>query len=231
MQRFGTSVTDPSPGETAARADLDATLAEMDQTAGAQLSAIADQHSATAEKQTLRRNIEGHVRHMSRVAKRVEAEVPGTQLRIGTIPRTVSEIAFVDRARVVQANVTANKDLMVQHGLSEPVSAEFGASLDQFEQALGRSEASQQAHVAARAELNEKGRKIVRVGRVLDTLYRTRFRNDPEMLARWASASAGLRTSRSKARDTAPGTPAGGVQGSGTPPVPAPASDAAKPAA
>jgi hypothetical protein len=231
MQQFGKSVTDPSPGETAAHADLGETLAGMDQAAATHLTSIADHHNATVAKQSLRRDIEGHVRHMLRVGRRVEAEVPGTHLNITAIPRTVAEIAFIDRARVLQATVTANKDLMVKHGLSELVFEEFAASLDRFERALGTGHASQQAQVAARAELNEKGRKIVRVGRVLDSLYRTRFRNDPEMLARWTSASAGLRTTRPRARDAAPATPAGGTQGSTTPPTPVSGSDAAKPAA
>lgn len=224
MQKFRADVPDQTAGETAAGGDLDVTLTEITQVAQVEVDAGQQRHNSAVTKQALRRTIEGHLHHFNEVAHRTIAEVPGTELKIGFISRRVASLAFVDRARVIQANVTANKDLLVRNGMSETVLTEFGASLDQFEKAASEGVAAQQARKAAHARMVELDRKVARIARVLDTLYRTRFRDDPEMLAKWDTALIGRRTP--KARGSAPETPA-----SGTPPAPAPASAEVKPAA
>jgi hypothetical protein len=221
VQKFRTMVPDRTSGETAAGADLDATVAAMDGASSEQLSAIADRHNSTATKQALRMDIEGNLRHANRVAKRVRQEVPDTELKIGLVPRTFSYTAFLEGARAVHANAVANQELLVKFGLSETVLAELGTNIDRLQQALDQGRQARQAHVAASARLDELDRKVVRIVRILDSLYRTRFRDDPEMLTKWQSATSGLRT-HGKARSAAP---------AGTPQTPPPSGTDVRPAA
>jgi hypothetical protein len=220
VQKFRAQVPDRTAGETAAGADLDATVTAMDDASSRQLSAIADRHNSTATKQALRTDIEADLRHLNRVGQRVRKEVPDTELKIGLASRTLSFTAFVHRARAVHANAVANQELLVKFGLSETVLTELGERLDRLQQAIDQGQDARQAHVTASAGLDELDRKVVRIVWILDSLYRARFRDDPVMLSKWESATRRFRT-HARARSSAPdGTAPDGTAPDSTPPNP-----------
>jgi len=54
---------------------------------------------------------------------------------------------------------------------------------------MEQGQAGRQTHVGASAELRALADEIVQIVRVMDGLVRHRFRNNPEALAAWESAS------------------------------------------
>jgi hypothetical protein len=79
--------------------------------------------------------------------------------------------------------------------------------------------AGRQAHVGARAELRAVADEIVQIVRVMDGLNRYRFKNDPNLLASWESASNVVAVPRSDVTPQVGGEEAGGMTGGGEPPL------------
>jgi hypothetical protein len=209
------ALPDPSPGHTALVTELETLLPQMDQLAAVELQSRSEEHNAVAEMQALRKDAESQLRHLKHVGKLTADEHPELAAKLRIAPRPTSNRVFRNAARAVQAEADANKDLLATRGMSATVFAELGTTLDQFDKSADQADSARIAHVSASAQLDVLGRRVVQVVRVLDSLYRSRFRDNPGQLAKWESASSGLRTLRSKGRT----------------PAPAPASDAAKPAA
>jgi hypothetical protein len=220
------ALPDPSPGHTTLVTELDSLLKQMDQVAPVQMQGQAEEHSAIASMQAHRKDAESQLRHLKHVGKLAAKEHPDLAAKLRITPRPTSNRVFRNAARAVQAEADANKDLLGTLGMSATVFTELGATLDEFDKSADRADAARVAHVSASAELEVAARRVVQVVRVLDSLYRSRFRDDPARLSQWESASSGLRTLRTRGRATTPAAPA-----STTPPAPEPGSDAAKPAA
>jgi hypothetical protein len=203
LRAFSATVPSPTAGETAANTDLDQAYTGLKADAAVEADARLDRRNATATKQSQRRKLQRGLRHLSDVAHRAMVEVPGTEIKVDYASHNAPDQQFMVVCKAALANAMAAKDLLVQHGLAESVLAEFGAALDQFEKSLAQADAARQAHVVARSKMLSGSRKVRRIARVLDTLYRARFQDDPDTLRKWQSASAALRT-HSRARGSAP---------------------------
>lgn len=212
LSGFGATVPNPTPGETSAHADLDQAYTGLGTDAAVESDAKVARRLATVTKQSQRRKLQRGLRHMHGVSQRAMAEVPGTEIKIEYVTHNVPDQQFIVVCGTALASAMANKDVLVRNGLAESVLTEFGPALEQFKKSLSQADTSRQAHVEARSKMQSGSRKVRRIVRVLDTLYRARFLDDPNMLAKWESASAALRT-HSKARGSAPVPPASPAPG------------------
>ena len=98
-------------------------------------------------------------------------------------------MAFRAAARGIATEAQNEKELLINHGLLEPVLQSLNQALEQFDRAVERGTVGRRAHVGARAELKAIADEVVQVVRLMDGSNRFRFANDPESLAAWGSAS------------------------------------------
>jgi hypothetical protein len=220
----GRAHPDSDGGFTLSLANLEALVARGRQTATAQREAQVGRRNAVKLKRALRHSmLVGPIPHLAGVgelAARDHAELGSTFL---VKPGTGSYARFLATAQAMYKAAVANKDVLAKYGASEPVIAEFGAQLDQFEAAIVASDNARTAGKGAVFELNDIARQIRQTVRVMDGRNRQRFANDPNALGSWLSARQVARTPKTggSAPTETPSTP-------GTPPAPdsgSPASD------
>jgi hypothetical protein len=210
---FSRAHSDGSPGYAAALARLEDRLARADQLATQQRDGILESRAATARKRDLRRTMkQAHLGHVASVAELASREEPELAQKFVLPRRANSYLAFRTAARGMEAEAENRKELLVRHGLSEPVLQALAIALDQFDTVVEQGSHARLAHVGASAELDTVADEVIQVVKVMDGLNRFRFGNDPESLAAWESASNTVATPRPTPETVSPETqpPAGG---------------------
>lgn len=128
------------------------------------------------------------VRHLLRIAKSVAATHPEIA---GGLNRPVfrkGEQAFLASVRAIAEEATAQRDIFIQHGMSEEVLGELSQMLEAYEQGIHEANAGRRAHTGASAELRGLSKELMRMLQQLDAIVLYRFRDRPELLGAWASA-------------------------------------------
>lgn len=210
------STTHPhdSPGYTGAVEHLEQSVAAGAQAALDERAAHAEVRAASARKREIRRRLKrANLSHVIEVGKAAAVDAPGLAERFTLKPGITTYMAFRTAARGIATAAQEQKALLVKYGLVEAVLDDLVAALDEFDAAVQRSAEGRRAHVGARARIEEIGKEIVQVVRVLDGVNRFRFAGNPELLAAWGSASNVQATPRGPAEKPAPGgtpPPSGG---------------------
>ena len=209
---FSRAHLDESPGYQAVLSGVEKRLAESKDAAADQRKGILAVHANAARKRELRRTMrEAHLAHIAQVARTARVEAPSVQHEFVFRPGTSTHLAFQTTARGFLTQAEAQRELLVRHGLVESVLTELRQSLDQFDAALVAGAEARSAHVQASAELRRLANEVVEGVRVLDKFNRVRFRNSPDLLAAWLSASNVVATPRGKTE------PEGGAGSPGSP--------------
>jgi hypothetical protein len=107
-----------------------------------------------------------------------------------------SNAAFLARAWDLLNLAKANRERLATHGLGGTQLDELAAALTRFEAAAEKANAGRLLHVGARAELMELVSELAALGALLDTLNRSRFREQAELLAGWESVRQEANPSR-----------------------------------
>ena len=222
---FSHANVDANAGYVALLARLDELLGDAARLAAQQREGIAQSRGATALKRALEGEIRRtHLGHLARVAQAAAAEQP--ELRPAfRIPREARTIrGFRTTSSSIAAAAQANRELLVKHGLAEPVLDSLVAMLERFDQAVMQGVQGRRQHVGASADLDIVADEIVQVVELLDGYQRLRFGRDPERLAAWASA-------RSVVARPHPAEQVSGESTDGAPPAPGTAAGDVRPAA
>ena len=194
---FSRAHADASAGYAATLARLEGLLARSDALSEQQLNGLHIARAASERKRELRRMMKtGHLRHLIEVARHAAGEEPELAARFVLPELDASYLAFSTMARTLAAEASANREVLVRHGLVESVLDDLVGALGRFEQALALAAEGRRAHVGASAELERVAVEVVAVVKVLNGLNRIRFATDAEQLAAWRSASKILRTAR-----------------------------------
>jgi hypothetical protein len=198
------------PALAALLAQLDELLKQAKESAAQQREGIAKSRGATA----LRRQLQNEIRrsdlpHVARVAAVVAKDQPELEpnLRSGRDTGTIR--GFRTAVGTIITAAQANRELLLKHGLAQPVLDDLVIMVDRFEQAVLQGVEARRQHVGATADLDMIADKIVQVVQIMDGIQRWRFARDPERLAAWESASSVL-AERSSSQP-AEGTPASGT--------------------
>ena len=187
---FSKAHPDSSAGYTTALARLEELIGKADGIATKQRAGVIAERTATARKREIRATLhKSMLRHVARVAEGASLEQPELIRKFRLQPGNSSYQSFRTAARAMAAEAVAQKELLVRHGLSEPLLDGLVQSLDKFEEAVQQGAAGRNAHVGASAELAAVVQDVVLVVRVMDGLNRFRFAHDAESLAGWESAS------------------------------------------
>jgi hypothetical protein len=111
------------------------------------------------------------------------------------------------------AEAQRQKELLVRHGLVERVLDSLGQSLDQFDRAVEQGSEGRRVHIGAAADLEVAADEIAQIVKVIDSINRDRFADDPDLLAGWRSASNVFGPPRAAEKITDPDTPSPGGEG------------------
>src|SRR5689334_4405940 len=195
----------------------EATALEVEQREGI----IAERNAAGVRRDVIDRIWEVHLPHMAAASRRAEGELPSLRRTFRLTPTKDSIAARRAAAGSMLDAVKAQKDVLVRYGLDEAVLTDLGQALVEFDAANAHCVAARGQHVRASARLRDAGQEIVELVRVLDGLYRVRFKNDDARLAEWVALS----TVRAEPK----GNASNDEQGPG--PVPGAPADGAAPAA
>jgi hypothetical protein len=183
--------TEGSQGYAAALARLEERLGRAERLAAQQRDGVLQVRAATALKRELRVTLRRtHLQHLAGVAALAAREQPELGLKFVITRDVTSYQAFRTAAHGMAAAATANKELLVRHGLADLVLSSLSETLAQLDQAMDHAVEGRRAHIGASADLATVADEVVLVVKVMDGLNRLRFAQDPERLAAWESASS-----------------------------------------
>jgi hypothetical protein len=205
---FSTAHPDDDAGHALSEAKVKELTARMEQVSAAQRAGLVDSRAAAAQKAKLRQAIlAGPIAHLAEVGRLAARE----NHELGTIfrfrPGSKTFVAFRTVGRTMQTEAEAHKAVLLRYGLSEPVLAQFGQLLDQFDAAMTLGSDGRTAHTGATKQLTALAIELGRVVRVMDARNRQRFENDQQLLGSWVTASTVLRRRRA---EVSPESDAGG---------------------
>lgn len=217
---FSQAHPSPSPGYATAVKQLEDEIARATQLAGDQRRGVAEVRTATLEKDRIRRTLRrGHLVHISAVAQRAAAESPELAQKFD-LPRIPTRgLAFRAAARTMIELAEEQKELLSKYGLVDESLQNARKAIDQLDQVVDRSAEGRRVHIGASASLEVAANEVVRLVKVLDGFNRSRFTDDPNLLAGWVSASnivgppstGGQSVGRSGGQSTSPASPPDGA--------------------
>jgi hypothetical protein len=207
--------TDPGGAQSASKVkEITGAMEQMD---GAQRAGLIDVHAAALEKRKLRGEIlAGPIAHLAEVGRLAGRDDHQLASVFRFKPSADTYVAFRTAAGNMRAEAEAHKEVLLRHGLSEPVLAMLGEQLDRFDAAVALGVAGRSTHKGATKQLQALASELGTVIRVMDARNRQRFQGNAELLEAWISASMlqGVKRGVTPAEVPAPsGTPeAGGEQ-------------------
>jgi hypothetical protein len=210
---FAQSNPSTDTGHVALVTQLADRLARAEVLARQQLEATEAEHAAIVRRDDARHQMHFiQLRHLIRIVKAAIPEHPELMGLFVGVGKDGSNQHFIVAAKSMLAATTANGDLLVSLGLGEQFIDELTAVVAEFDAQATVADSSNAAHIGARAELEEVARTCLNVVRRMDGFNQGRYRNNPELLAVWESASHVVGPFRRGVAAPTPGVPGeGGV--------------------
>ena len=184
------SDTHPSadPNTAGIVTQLKGAIARIIELGGLQKGGFLSLRASTARRTGLRRTIRNNLlRHLVTVADLAARAKPGLVGLFEVPGHNLSHARFENDARKMLEQGRAERDLLVQHGLSATLLDDLAAALDEFNLSVRDSTTGRQDHVLASAELQRVSEQILELVEVLDGINRYRFKDQPELLDAWKS--------------------------------------------
>ncbi|MEZ4456098.1 MAG: hypothetical protein R2882_06045 [Gemmatimonadales bacterium] len=148
-----------------------------------------DANAAVRHRKELRRALQQDlVRYVARVGAVAAQAHPELASRLEAPKSHATNAVFLARAWELLEMTKANLELLAAHGLAASQVEELAAALTRYEAVTERADAGRRLHIGARAELVSLVADLAELIRLLDSLSRMQFREDPELLAAWDSA-------------------------------------------
>lgn len=191
---------------------LETLVNRADELSVQQRSGAVDEQLAIAQRAVVRRAMRrDQMNQLLRLANSVKKSHPELK-GLFRMPRYgATNRDFLIAAQDMLVKVIAQKPLLDTLGLGETLVDDLTRAVAAYTTATEGAHAGRSSHVGASSELEEVVNDGVAVVGVLDSLNRPRFRDEPELLAAWISAS----NVRARAKKTTAAGPAP------TPPTPA----------
>jgi hypothetical protein len=197
-------------GQGLGLAKLEELLERAENLATQQRTGLAAVRAAVKERQEIRRTLQpkilGYLGVVGAVATTQNAAL-AEQFRMR--PANATHQALLTMSRAILEKATAQKELLLKLGMSEPVLEELASALGEYEQTLEATSAGRREHVGARADLKTVAADISEQVRLLDKVVRYRLGENSELMAAWESARNVAAPFKSK-NEPHPG--AGGIQ-------------------
>jgi hypothetical protein len=170
-----------------------------------QRAGVVATKSAAMQRGELRRALQTKLlKYLAAVGAVAVKENPELGAQFQPPHASTSTLSFLTAARAMLEKATAQKDLLVSHGMSEKLLDDLAAAIGEFEQTLEASRTGRRDQVGASADLDAVIADITDQLRLVDGLVRYRFGDDAELMGAWASARNVLGPFKAKAGPEVP---------------------------
>ena len=143
---------------------------------------------AVALKQELRRAIYQTTVVIRRIADTAPDQQPEFARRFRIPVHRLNQRRFLVAAQAFLTEATAQRDTLLQLGMSDTLLADLKAQIDEYDHAFASKASGTNVQVGASNDLTRLTRDLMRTVRLLDALYRRSYAKEPEQLASWQSA-------------------------------------------
>lgn len=176
-------------GEGLGLAKLEELLQRADALVKQQKLGLAMTRSATRHRRDVRKALQRKILRYVRVVGAVAAKLKGElSNQFPLPPSNASQKDLLASGQATLEKATAQKDLLVNLGMSQQVLDELAKTLSEFEQTLEATREGRREHAGASADLEAIGTEIAEQVKLLDGVVQYRFGEDAELMGAWASA-------------------------------------------
>lgn len=128
------------------------------------------------------------LRHLVRAGEQAAKERPSLIGKFRLRATEATHAQYLVSAKAMLRDGLANRDVLIQCGLSAKMLEDLGEVTAQYEAAIADVSAGRQDHMGARVELENVTAELMELVELLNTFNRYRFRGDSELLTAWDSA-------------------------------------------
>src|SRR5688500_4550041 len=168
--------------------ELGELVGKIDQLGSKQAQDRGSARAATESKKARREEIRRRMKEVRETAPDVGGQQPGNS-RNFLMPASKSDESLIEAARAFVAAATPLKPLFLSREMPENFLEALGDAIQSFEEAVNVCNLHRAGRAAAGSLLDDTCLKVVALRRELDPIVRNRYRNDPERLALWETAS------------------------------------------
>ena len=195
-------------GDGKALAHFEELVARAEVLAAQQRAGVVATRSATLQRGGLRRALQTKLlRYLAAVGAVAAKGNTDLQAQFRLPNNGTSSVSFLTTARGMLEKATAQKDVLVEQGMSETLLDDLAAAIGEYERTLEASRVGREEHVGASADLAAVGSEIAEQVKVLDALVRYRFGDNAELMGVWASARNVLGPFKGKGGSEVPPVP------------------------
>jgi hypothetical protein len=209
MDGFFEGLDDDFPANSFARQRI-AALAELvvknDELGSRQAQEKGAAKAATERKNTWMEEVKRRMKEMRNTIIPAEAAQPGVSQHFN-LPGSQSEVSWLEAARAFVANGTTFKQLFLSRAMPDDFLEGLTGAIENFESALDDYNLHARNTSAATALLEDASAQVLAIRRELDPIVRNTYRNNPEKLAQWESASHLERPAKRAASKRSNGAP------------------------
>jgi hypothetical protein len=144
--------------------------------------------AATEAKSARLESIRRQMKTMRETMVSCEPQQPGVSQHFN-MPASTSAESIVEGARAFIATGTTMKPLFLSREMPENFLEVLADTIQSYEEAVNDYNLHSANRAAARAMLDDVCSQVLAVRRELDPIVRNKYRNDPEKLAMWETAS------------------------------------------
>jgi hypothetical protein len=191
----------------AAYTGLKAAVADIDAASEAQSSEDSSKKAGTAQKRSIRNSAKRQYRFIADTAKTIARKKAGYAENFPAI-RNMNDEQFFAAARAASAKAAADKKDFTDLGHTGDFLDKFNATLNNFDSALGLTNASLEGRGAAVAGIDEAFERAEDHFETLNRYVLNFYSDNPQKLAAWAIASHVERApKKKKGEEPTPPTP------------------------
>jgi hypothetical protein len=182
--------------------EIETVLALIEQYGSEQAIGLGNVRFAFHAKGISRENLREMLEDFELVAESQAYKTPGIDL-IFRLPRNLSDAQMLALARSFAAQAPTYDEVFKQR-LGREYLTGLQAAITEFEASLAPPEAASGAKVEATAQLGEATRRGMIARRVLMSIMKLKYKNNPARMSAWLSASHVERDRRDKRVETPP---------------------------
>jgi ElaB/YqjD/DUF883 family membrane-anchored ribosome-binding protein len=175
---------------------LVALITELQGHMASQSSGMRAAREKTSLKSVARAALQEALEAITDTARAMALTMPGLNDKF-RLPHGASAQVWLATARAFAVDAEPLKAEFIKRGLPSNFLDELKALADEFEETISGKAQTKGAHVAATAAIDDCIERGMNIVRELGAIVRNTFRDDPALLAEWASASHTARAPRS----------------------------------
>lgn len=209
MKGFFEGLEDDFPANSVARqriGSLGELVVKIDELSSRQTQEKGAAKAATERKTASGEEIKRRMKEMRSTTISIETVQPGVSQHFN-LPASQNAESWLEAARAFVATGTTFKPLFLSRAMPDDFLEGLTGAVENFESAVDEYNLHTRNASAATAMLEDACSQVLTIRRELDPIVRNTYRNDPEKLVQWESASHLERPAKRAASRKSNGTP------------------------